>query len=965
MPDKKAFLSSTGRDLAEHREAAYHAIEKLDGWHCVRMEDFGARDWDADEFCRAKVTECDVLVGVVGHMHGDSPKGKQRSYTEREYDAAVEANKPRLMFVALENFPLAADLIEPDRKRKRQREFRKRVNSERVRASFRSPDDLARGIATAIHNWEQEQAAHPEASPPTAVATAPERTGGQTFALQANFTGRVRERRMLTEWLTADDHPVLSLVAIGGMGKSSVAWVWLQRDVLGLPVPGVPPDPAKVAKGCGMPGDARPVGALWWSFYEGGGTFAGFLEAAIAYCSGGEKSAADYLTVPTATGPSMDYSAMQADILRLAQQRRFLFVWDGAERLLREYGQDAAMREERDPEEMKPDARDTLEMPVSRFLEAMAGQPSSRLLVASRLYPRALERLAGSRCEELEGLAEDDAVAYLRARGIRGSRAELATAGKQYEFHPLSLSNLAADLLEDFQQEGDISGAPRYDETENLKARQHHILERAYERRAPQRRELLSRLSAMRGAIPKEVVQLLAEDIPGMEAQNLGRELNELVRHGLLRHPADDRYDFHPVVRRYCYERLEDKEKVHLRLRDYYAAVPTPDVREVQSTEELGPVIELYHHTVGAGLYDEACGLFRNQLATPLFFRFGAYQACIELLRGLFPDGEGRPPRLRKESDQGWTLNTLARSYAHSGQQRRAVRLLQRGIPIVEKLGDKKNLAIGLGNLALDQIRLGELAAAEESLRRSIALCKEIGDEPGEAVGHLELGPLAAYQGSYTESHEHLTSAQQVLDKVGTRNTNFVSVVRAYRAQRALLMGDADDGLKAGRRARGLADETARKMHPVESDFIRTEWLIGWALVEVASGEESRRAERLAEAERHLTEALRRCRRVNLVVHEPDILLAWARWHHASGNPQARADAEEALAVADRCEYRLVQADAHNLLARLALDAGDRKAAREHAEVAKERAWCDGPPHCYKPALEEAERLLAEAGSGA
>jgi hypothetical protein len=34
--------------------------------------------------------------------------------------------------------------------------------------------------------------------------------------------------------------------------------------------------------------------------------------------------------------------------------------------------------------------------------------------------------------------------------------------------------------------------------------------------------------------------------------------------------------------------------------------------------------------------------------------------------------------------------------------------------------------------------------------------------------------------------------------------------------------------------------------------------------------------------------------------------------------------------------------------------------AREHAEKGKERAWCDGPPHGYKPALDEAERLLRE-----
>ncbi|MEZ5365219.1 MAG: hypothetical protein R2748_23545 [Bryobacterales bacterium] len=55
------------------------------------------------------------------------------------------------------------------------------------------------------------------------------------------------------------------------------------------------------------------------------------------------------------------------------------------------------------------------------------------------------------------------------------------------------------------------------------------------------------------------------------------------------------------------------------------------------------------------------------------------------------------------------------------------------------------------------------------------------------------------------------------------------------------------------------------------------------------------------------------------------------------------------------------QADIHNLLARFALDGGDPAEARKHAEIAKERAYCDGPPHYYKPAYEEAERLIAEA----
>ena len=70
----------------------------------------------------------------------------------------------------------------------------------------------------------------------------------------------------------------------------------------------------------------------------------------------------------------------------------------------------------------------------------------------------------------------------------------------------------------------------------------------------------------------------------------------------------------------------------------------------------------------------------------------------------------------------------------------------------------------------------------------------------------------------------------------------------------------------------------------------------------------------------------------------------------------------EALAVADRCEYRLCQADVHNFLAELALDANDAAAAAEHAQTAHERAWCDGPPHCYKPALDRAAALLTQLG---
>src|ERR1039458_1582485 len=93
MPVRKVFLSSTGADLRTYREVAYAALHKLDDWKCIRMEDFGARDWDVDTFCQKKVKDCNLFIGIIGHRFGDGPKGTKESFTQREYHAAVEAKR--------------------------------------------------------------------------------------------------------------------------------------------------------------------------------------------------------------------------------------------------------------------------------------------------------------------------------------------------------------------------------------------------------------------------------------------------------------------------------------------------------------------------------------------------------------------------------------------------------------------------------------------------------------------------------------------------------------------------------------------------------------------------------------------------------------------------------------------------------------------------------------------------------
>ena len=275
------------------------------------------------------------------------------------------------------------------------------------------------------------------------------------------------------------------------------------------------------------------------------------------------------------------------------------------------------------------------------------------------------------------------------------------------------------------------------------------VLETAYDSLPLGRGQLLSRIACFRGPVGYEALAAVAAQAqksgfssgksrslrqlfegnervredkkPDFSPAHFDAALRDLLDRGLLhRDIKPDRFDLHPIVRRYAYDRLagDQRSAAHAQLRDYFAAVPP--VERVQTLDDLAPVIELYHHTLAAGQYDAACDLFYDRINKPAYYQFGAYQLRIELLLGLFPDGEDNPPRLKEESAQAWTLNELANSYSLSGQPRRAVPLLELAIGIGEKQGDKKNLAIRLGNLADDQAKIGALRAAEANLRRCV-----------------------------------------------------------------------------------------------------------------------------------------------------------------------------------------------------------------------------------------------------
>lgn len=753
------------------------------------------------------------------------------------------------------------------------------------------------------------------------------------YPMPPNFTGRDAEQKMLDEWLANDKDRLFILRALGGFGKSALAWQWISTHV----------SPADWTK------------LVWWSFYEGDASFEHFTEETLKYLNH---------AVPQSKREQVD------ELLKAMQAQKVLLIMDGFERALRAYGSmNAAYQGDEEPK-LDDNQLDCVDLNAELFLKSVCSLPNlkSKVLMTTRLTPRVVkprgEFMLGCREDELTAMQKADAVAFFHKQKINGTHTEIEAACEPYGYHPLSLRLLAGRIAKDFENPGDIVVAQHLKIDGDIIQQKHHVLEVSFKSLPAPEQKLLSMIACFRSAVELKTIEAVTVGATGRSP--LQTDLHDLVDRGLLHFDdKNKKFDLHPIVRRFAYDHLTiaDRTGAHQRLVNYFQAVPKP--QNVKTLEDLAPVIELYHHLVRAGNLDEAMDLFYNRLSEPIYYQFGAYQLCIELMRALFLDGEDKPPHLKDESAQAWALNGLAVAYSLSGQPRRSVPLLEMNLIIREKQGEKKSIAIVRGNLAHRNIDLGTLRNAEYNLRHRIELSSEIEDNYSEGIGHAELGRLFAYDGLFEEAEKEFPRAIRLFEKVNA--IQYISIVWSYCALRFLLMArdnpqssivHCKSAIESVQRALELADEQAKDI-PVPRDYVRAHWLLGAAY---------RANNELTLAEENLSKALNLCRQINAVDAEADILLDLARLRFAQNDlKDAQEKASEALVITERSGYVLQGADVHLMLATLAVkgyklegdkDLSDKDAALVHAKEALKLATCDGPPYYYKVAYEEAERLI-------
>lgn len=145
----KVFLSSTFRDLAQHRKAATEAIERL-GLQGSRMEVFGARPEEPMDACLNEIDESDIFVGIYAHRYGYVPPGSEISITEAEYRHAQKLEKPICCFLIDDDHPWQPGMIEAEPGRAKLSKLKEEIRQNLTMDTFTTPEDLALKVATAV-----------------------------------------------------------------------------------------------------------------------------------------------------------------------------------------------------------------------------------------------------------------------------------------------------------------------------------------------------------------------------------------------------------------------------------------------------------------------------------------------------------------------------------------------------------------------------------------------------------------------------------------------------------------------------------------------------------------------------------------------------------------------------------------------------------------------------------------------
>ncbi len=416
-----------------------------------------------------------------------------------------------------------------------------------------------------------------------------------------------------------------------------------------------------------------------------------------------------------------------------------------------------------------------------------------------------------------------------------------------------------------------------------------------------------------------------------------------LERCGLLQwdRPAN-RYDLHPVVRGYAFERLEnrDRNKTFSHIRDHFERLPPEDMKTIEEVSELRRTIEIYHALIGSGNFDEAASFYSNQLNPVLFNQLGAYYTMIELLTPLFPRGLEKRPALSSPYAQGARVVDISNALNMVGRSAEAKQMRAMSIEIDVEQRHGAALGVSLINYALSLEDEDRVEAAQRCLRLALDISRFAEDDRSTILSLLylcsfsiEMGDTEAFL-SYEADFFASPPYVQTHDRLA----------RMYLYRARWLIDQGRDPEEERYLSRAWDEAVLCRSASIQCAVHR--WRAVWALEQG----------RLDAAERGFEESIRIARKsgsINVSIYLGRLAQVRLRQGRLE---EALVLIEEALLI--RESFVVLHLDAADIF----YAAGQNERAESHLLRAYKEAWADGPPYCWKKSLERCEKIFQQRG---
>jgi tetratricopeptide (TPR) repeat protein len=662
-------------------------------------------------------------------------------------------------------------------------------------------------------------------------------------ALPKTWADRSDEIERISLLLERYDVRVMNVVAIGGTGKTTII-----RKVAEL-----------LDRGAG-----RFDSLIWFSFYRDDDVERFFLEA----CR--------YLIPkfdPAEYGSTFERASLLQETIAT---RSTLIVLDGFEKIAN--GGKVSRRE------------------MASFLSWLLSSSSrSTAVLTSRVRLNEFAESDGFLETELPDLQPDAAVKYLRSGGMVGPDRSVRQVADSYGCHALALA-VYVDYVRFRSPTRDVRDVDlplTFPSESSIADRLNRLLLYYYTRLGLEERAILSWISASpRGLEMNELRSLSSRDLT-INCESLR---DDSVTIGPLRHlsssvlitPNEDgptvRFDSHPVIKAFCYDRLSphDRRRVHQQLLSLARALPVP--ADPATIQEIHPLLDVFWHALAVDDAETAYAAWLDDRVNRGLLWWGSYQPALEIVDQLL-----KSPTYRADTSRvtrGRLLGEAAILLVKLGRPQEALQAYSEAIACTGS-DPERSLKLLL-NMSEAQMEVGLFLDAERTIRKAELLFDQLRDFPAYKLTGRK-GQLAAAVSPQERAEEILASAlRQVADFERTSPPGFTCLFLRTRGDlrcaHGLLDGAEDDYKMALQQA---TDSRWR--------FTDYEGHVRRGLGDLAS---RRQDEELANS--YFASALDVARRIGYTWLEAEVFVAKAQSALRFGKP-AQADkwAAEGLALAD------------------------------------------------------------------